>query len=94
MPFCTPKASDLGLVTHSDTQVHSSTELKRATVSVFLAVGFCFDDEIECMHLNARGKGGWRDRKIGGDLYPVIYPLTTRAAYPKMCTQVNANGTI
>jgi len=54
MPFCTPKASDLVLVSHSDTQVHSSTELKRATVSVFLTGGLCFGDELEYMRLNPR----------------------------------------
>jgi hypothetical protein len=57
MPFCTPKASDLVLVTHPDTQVHSSTELKRAAVSVFLTGGFCLDDELEYLHLNPREKG-------------------------------------
>jgi hypothetical protein len=57
MPFCTPKASDLVLVTHSDTQVHSSTELKRASISVFLTVGFPFDDELEYLHVNPSGKG-------------------------------------
>jgi len=30
---------------------------ERATVSVFLAVGFSFDDELESMRLNARGRG-------------------------------------
>ena len=57
MPFCTPKASDLVLVTHPDTQVHSSTELRRATVSVFPTGGFCLDDELEYVHLNPREKG-------------------------------------
>jgi hypothetical protein len=57
MPFRTPKASDLVLVTHSDAQVHSFTEFKQAAVSVFLTVRFCFDDELEYMGLNPRQKG-------------------------------------
>src|SRR5208337_5409853 len=57
---------DLVLVTHSDTQVHSSAELKRATVSVFLTVGFCFDDELEYKHLNPGGKGWGIEPRVRG----------------------------
>ena len=55
----------------------------RAAVSVFLTVGFSFDDELEYTHLNPRGKGwgiGPRGSGLGirDQLSAIRYRLATR----------------
>ena len=47
-----------------------------ATVSVFLTGGFSFDDELEYMHLNPRGKGwGYRDLGAQDELSAISFAL-------------------
>jgi hypothetical protein len=86
MPFRTPKASDVVLVTHPDTQNHSSAELNRATVSVVLTGRFCFDDELEYMHLNPRAERAGESGLGGSELamscrVSSYYPLLLTTEY-------------